>query len=96
MKDQIIGLNIKQKMRIIRWINIDIFSNQILLETIRFFVLVYLNQDSYTKRFKAKTYHLTKGVIDKYSVIVNGKDLYDQAIDSDITRYEEIRKLTTG
>ena len=32
LKDQIIGLNIQQKMRIkIRQINIDIFSNQILL-----------------------------------------------------------------
>ena len=26
----------------------------------------------------------------------NGKNFYDQTIDSDIKRYEEIRKLTTG
>ena len=29
-------------------------------------------------------------------MIVNGKNFFDQAIDSDIKRYEEIRKLTTG
>ena len=27
---------------------------------------------------------------------INGKSFYDQPIDSDIKRYEEIRKLTTG
>ena len=35
MKDQFIGINIKQKVRIkIQQINIDIFSNQILLKPI--------------------------------------------------------------
>ena len=29
-------------------------------------------------------------------MIINGKSFYDQGIDSDIKRYEEIRKLTTG
>ena len=31
-----------------------------------------------------------------YNVIINGKNFYDQPIDSDIKRYGEIRKLTTG
>ena len=29
-------------------------------------------------------------------MIINGKNFYDQPIDSDIKGYEEIRKLTTG
>ena len=29
-------------------------------------------------------------------MIINGKNFYDQAIDSDIKRYKEIRKLTIG
>ena len=29
-------------------------------------------------------------------MIINGKNFYDQPIDSDIKQYEEIRKLTTG
>ena len=29
-------------------------------------------------------------------MIINGKNLYDQAVDSSIERYEEIIKLTTG
>ena len=34
--------------------------------------------------------------IKNYNIIINGKNFYDQIIDSDIKRYEEIRKLTTG
>ena len=38
LKDQFIGMNIKQKVRMkIQQMNIDIFSNQILLESIDFF-----------------------------------------------------------
>ena len=29
-------------------------------------------------------------------MIINGKNFYDQPIDSDIKQYEKIRKLTTG
>ena len=57
------------------------------------FVLVYSNEDVDSKRFKAERYYLPKGIIKNYSVINNGKNLYDQTIDSDIKRYEEIRKL---
>ena len=39
-------------------------------------------------------YYLPKGVIKEYNVIISGKNFYDQPIDSDIKRYEEI-KLTT-
>ena len=39
---------------------------------------------------------LPKGIIKNYNIIINGKNFYDQAIDSDIKRYEQITKLTTG
>ena len=38
------------------------------------------------KRFNARKYHLPKGTIKNYNVIFNGKNFYDQPIDSDITR----------
>ena len=31
-----------------------------------------------------------------YKAIINGKNLYDQLIDSDTKRYEKGKKLTTG
>ena len=59
------------------------------------FVLVYSNEDDDSKRFKANRYYLLKGIIKIYNVIINGKNFYEQAIDSDIKRYEEIWKLRT-
>ena len=41
-------------------------------------------------------YYLLKYIIKHYNVIVNGKNFIDQLIDSDIKRYKEIGKLTTG
>ena len=61
----------------------------------RLFVLVYSNEDAATKKFNSKRYYLPKGIIKNYNFIINGKNFYDQPIDSDIKRYEEIRKLTT-
>ena len=60
----------------------------------RLFLLVYLNRDNDVKQFKTRRYYLTKDRIKNYNVIVNGKNFYDQPIDSDIKRYKEIRQLT--
>ena len=35
---------------------------------------------------------MPKGVIKNYNVIINGKGFYDQFIDSDIKRYEQMKK----
>ena len=61
----------------------------------RFFVLISLNKCNDLKWFKGSTL-FTKSISKTYSIIINGKNLYDQAVDSSIERYEEIRKLTTG
>ena len=59
------------------------------------FALVYTNNVNNAERFNTRKYYLPKGIIKNYNVIINGKIFYDQAIDSDIKRYEEIRILTT-
>ena len=60
------------------------------------FVLVYSIQDDNARRFKARRYYLPKDIIDNYNVIINGNIFNEQAIDSDIKRYEKIRILSTG
>ena len=60
----------------------------------RLFVLIYLNRDNDVKRFVTQKYYLPKGIVN-YNVMINGKKFYDQPINSDMKRYEEIRKLTT-
>ena len=62
----------------------------------RLFVLVYLNRENGVKWFKTRRHYLPKGINKSYNVIINGKNLYDQPIDSDIKPHQEIRKLTTG
>ena len=59
-------------------------------------VLLYSNQDDYSKRFKTRRYYSPKVIIKNHNVIINGKNFYDQPINSDIKRYEQVRKLTTG
>ena len=58
----------------------------------RLIVLVYSNQDANAKRFNARKYCLSKEII-KHYVIINGKNVQDQPVDSAIKRYEKIRKL---
>ena len=55
-----------------------------------------MNRDNDLKRLETRGYYLPKGIIKNYNIIINEKKFYDQAIDSDIIRYEKIRKLTTG
>ena len=89
-------MSIKQKMRIKNTANVfRHFLESNFVGVTRFFVLVYSNQDDNAKIFKAKRYYLPKGFIDNY-VIINGKNFYNQPIDSNIKRYEEVRKITTG
>ena len=62
----------------------------------KLFVLAYTNQDTNVKTFNAWKYYLPKGKIKTDNVITNGKNFYDQPIDSDIKRHKETGKLTTG
>ena len=66
------------------------------VEVNRLFVLAHSNQDNNAKRYKTRRYYLLKGIIKNYNVTVNRKNFYVQPINSDIKRYEKIRKLTTG
>ena len=58
--------------------------------------MIYSNKNDNVKQYKANKYYLVNGIIKNHNVVINGKNFYDQPIDSDIKRYEEIRKLTTG
>ena len=57
------------------------------------FILLYLNRETYVKQFKTRREYLPKGIMKNYNVT---KNFYDQPIDSDMKRYEDIRKLTIG
>ena len=73
LKDQLIAMNIKQKVRIkIRQINIDIFLKRILVGVDRLFILVYTNESNNAERFNDGKYYLLKDVITNYAIVING------------------------
>ena len=73
-KDQFIGMNIKQKVRIkIQQMNSDkIKSNFVGVN--RLFVLVYTNQGDNAERLDGRKYYLSKGITKNYNVIINEKN----------------------
>ena len=73
-KDQFIGMNIKQKVRIkIQQMNSDkIKSNFVGVN--RLFVLVYTNQGDNAERLDGQKYYLSKGITKNYNVIINEKN----------------------
>ena len=95
MKDQFFGMNLKQKVRIEYTTNEYRYFLESNFVEINRFALDYSNQDDISKRFKTQRYFSPKRNIDNHNNIINGKNFYDQPIDSDIKRYEVIRKLTT-
>ena len=62
----------------------------------RLFILAYSDQDTSLKRFKNRRYYLSEGIKKSYNVIINTKIFYEQPVDCDIKKNEEIRKTTTG
>ena len=73
MKDQFIGMNIKQNSGIkIGQIRINIFSNKI-LQVLKY--LAHSNIDDNAKRYQAQRCCLPKGIINNYNVI-NGEKFF--------------------
>ena len=59
----------------------------------RLFVLSFENEDEGTSH---STYYLPKVVIKDHNVMIDGKNVFDQTINSMTKTYENIRKIATG
>ena len=59
----------------------------------RFFVLSFENENDRTSH---STYYLPKVEIKDYNVMIDGKNIFDQPINSMTKTYENIRKIATG
>ena len=59
----------------------------------RLFVLSFENEDDRTSH---STYYLPKVEIKDYNVMIDGKNFFDQPINSDLKTYENIRRIATG
>ena len=59
----------------------------------RLFVLSFENENDRTSH---STYYLPKVEIKDYNVMIDGKNFFDQPVNSMIKTYENIRKIATG
>ena len=80
MKDNCIGMTIKQKMRV-KLLKNDYryFLESNFVGVNRFLVLIYSNEVNNTKRYGDKNY-LSKGIIKNYNVIISGKNFCDRLL----------------
>ena len=61
----------------------------------RLFFMVY-NRDNQPTRNGQQKYYLPRIDLRKYNVITDGRNFYDNPIESDIEKYRELKKVMTG
>ena len=58
----------------------------------RLFVMAYLRGGDNDNRNNQRKYYLPRSNLNKYNVIIDGRNFYDNPIESDIEKYRELRK----
>ena len=66
----------------------------------RLFVMAYnklvdANDDQFNRNSK-RVYYLPRNELNKYNVIIDGRNFYDNPIESDIGKYRELKKVLIG
>ena len=62
----------------------------------RLFVMAYNRVDGQLTRNGKQKYYLPRIDLEKYNVIIDGRDFYDNPNESDIEKYRELKKVTIG
>ena len=62
----------------------------------RLFVMEYNRVDGQPTRNGQQKYHLPRIDLEKYNVIIDGRNFYDNPIESDIEKYRELKKVMIG
>ena len=62
----------------------------------RLFVMAYLRGNNQFTRNSQRKYYLPRIDLNKYNVIIDGRNFYDNPIESDIEKYRELKKEMIG
>ena len=62
----------------------------------RLFVMAYNSANGQPTTDGRKKYYLPRTDLTKYNVIIDGRNFYDNPIESDIEKYRELKKVMTG
>ena len=60
------------------------------------FVMTYNRVDGQPTRNGQRKYYLPRIDLNKYKVVIDGRNFYDNPIESDIEKYRELKKVMTG
>ena len=62
----------------------------------RLFVMTYNRANGQPTRNGRRKYYLPRIDLEKYNVIIDGRNFYDNPIESDIEKYRELKKVMIG
>ena len=62
----------------------------------RLFVIAYNRANDQPTRNGQRKYHLPRISLNKYNVIIDGKNFYDNPFENDIEKYRELKKVMIG
>ena len=62
----------------------------------RLFFMAYNRVDGQPTRNRQRKYYLPRISLNKYDVIIDGRNFYDNPIESDIEKYRELKKVMIG
>ena len=62
----------------------------------RLFVMAYNRANGQSTRNGQQKYNLPRIDLEKYNVIIDGRNFYDNPIESDIEKYRELKKVMIG
>ena len=62
----------------------------------RLFVMAYNRANGQATRNGQQKYYLPRIDLEKYNVIIDGRNFYDNPIESDIEKYRELKKVMIG
>ena len=62
----------------------------------RLFVMAYNRENGQPTRNRQQKYYLPRIDLEKYNVIIDGRNFYDNPIESDIEKYRELKKVIIG
>ena len=85
-------INENADANVFKYINLDPFFQGVN----RSFVTAYNRVDGQPTRNGQQKYYLPRISLNKYNVIIDGRNVYDNPIESDIEKYRELKKVMIG
>ena len=77
---------------VFKYVNLDLSSQGVN----RLFVMAYNRANGQPTRNGQRKYYLPRIDLEKYNVIIDGRNFYDNPIESDIEKYRELKKVMIG